>query len=175
MNRLFRITGYLKQDKTWCQTEPSLVGKVIMGELPIFWGCCKEYADGDTMKADATSFIVGGFPRNERVGFFLYKMYDQPPKEMMLLMAPSLKEVCNVISSGERRKGESRTLEGYGMWATPEKDGGDFVERNPAWFKIERIADSEELEREIDTNFRNGCPILATFPDELAKAAQERR
>ena len=113
MSKLFRISGYFKQDESWDRAEPAFAGGIVMGELPIFWGCCEEFGDGDTMRAGTISYLVGGFLKNRSVEFYFYKMYDNPPQDMLLCMVPDLKQ-------------------GQGVWATQPAGGGDFIERNLA-------------------------------------------
>lgn len=156
LSKLFRISGYLEQDGGWPEAGPSLVGEVIMGELPIFWGCCEELVDGDTLEAGATSYLVGGFLENRALEFYFYKMHDNPPQDMLLCMVPKLKE-------------------GVGMWSTPEKSGGGFVDRHAARIKVEELPYSKALEQKISHNFRTGCPELAEFPEGLAEAAKNRK
>ncbi|MBR3248469.1 hypothetical protein IKF89_00335 [Candidatus Saccharibacteria bacterium] len=155
MSKLFRISGYFKQDESWGQTEPAFVGEIVMGELPIFWGCCKELGDGDTLRAGATSCLVGGFLKNRSVEFYFYKMYDNPPQDMLLCMMSDLEN-------------------GRGVWATRPVGGGDFVERNLAHLKVEELPYSSELEREMYSAFNSGCPVLAGFREDLVKAAKAR-
>lgn len=156
MGKLFRISGYFKQDEKRGQAEPTFVGEVVMGELPIFWGCCKEFGDGDTMRANAISYLVGGFLENREIELYFYKMYNNPPQDMLLCMVTSLKQ-------------------GQGIWATPDgKPDGDFIERNLAQVTVKELLYSDELAQEIYFAFNSGCPKLAGFPDDLAKAARAR-
>ena len=152
MSKLFKLSGCLRQGDTWPLSGPSFTGEMVMGELPIFWGCCKEFADGDTLKAGATSYLVGGFLKGRRPEFYFYKMYDRPPEEMLLCMV-------------------SQLADGQGVWATPEKSGGNFVKRNIAQVAIESLPYSDSLEREISSTFQNGCPALVGFPDRLTEVA----
>lgn len=156
MSKLFRISGYFKQGEDWDQAEPAFVGEIVMGELPIFWGCCKEFGDGETMRANATSYLVGGFLKNRSIEFYFYKMYDNSPRDMLLCMVPSL-------------------AQGQGVWATQPAGGGDFIERNLAQVIVEKLPYSSELEQKLYATFNSGCPVLTGFPDELAEAAKARR
>ncbi len=159
MGKLFRISGCFEQDEGWPGTS-SLVAEVIMGELFVFWGRCKELVDGDTLKAGAASYLVGRFLRDKKRGFyfFFYKMYDDPPQDMLLCIVPKLKKGI-----------------GTGMWSTPGKPGEGFVDRHAAQIKVERLPYSSKLEQEISSTFREGCPILADFPEGLAEAAKARK
>lgn len=146
MSKLFRIIGYFEQDNGLGQV---FIGEVVMGELPIFWGCCEELGDGDTMKAGATSYLAGGFLKGREVEFYFYKMYDNPPQDMLLCMVTDLKK-------------------GRGVWATREKPGENFVERNLAEVKVEELPYSSDLEQKIYSTF-SSCPALAGFPEMLAE------
>ncbi|MCR5700366.1 MAG: hypothetical protein K6G49_02990 [Candidatus Saccharibacteria bacterium] len=152
MSKLFRIVGYFEQDDGLGQI---FVGEVVMGELPIFWGRCEELGDGDTMKAGATSYLAGGFSNRHGIEFYFYKMYDNPPQDMLLCMIENLKD-------------------GQGVWATREKSGGNFVERNLAEVKVEELPYSSDLEQQIYSTF-SSCPALAGFPEMLAEAAKTRK
>ena len=151
LSKLFRISGYFRQDESWQCEKPTFIGEVIMDQLPIFWGCCKEFGDGDTIRANATSFLAGAFTKRPEIGLYFYKMYDNPPQDMLLCIIKDLKN-C-----------------GRGIWATPEKSGGRFIERNIAQLDIEELPYSEELAQEIYSTFVNGCPPLVGFPERLAE------
>ena len=157
MSKLFRISGYFRQGEDWDQAEPTFAGEVVMGELPIFWGRCREFGDGNTMKSGATSYLVGGFLKNRDVEFYFYKMYDNPPQDMLLCMVPNLEQ-------------------GKGFWSTPDNGpGGNFIKRNLAQITVEELPYSNEIEQKIYSAFNSGCPVLNGFPDNLAEAAKARK
>ena len=149
MSKLFRISGYFKQNEDWGQVKSSFIGEVVMGKLPIFWGYCIELEDGDTLKAGAISYLAGGFLKRQGVEFYFYKMYDNPPEGSLLCMISDLKSGC-------------------GVWATLNESGKDFVERNDAWLKLDELPYSNELEQKIYSVF-NSCPALMGFPEMLAE------
>ena len=156
MSKLFKISGYFEQDESWDQLKPAFTGEIVVNELSIFWGCCKELGDGDTLRAGATSYLAGGFLRNRDVKFYFYKMYDNPPQDMLLCMITDLEKGC-------------------GVWATPEKSGGNFIDRNYAKIEIEELPYSYELEQKIKTTFNDGCPVLTGFPERLEEETRARR
>ena len=149
MSKLFRISGYFKQDENWGQIESSFVGKIVMGKVPIFWGYCIELDDGDTMKTGAVSYLAGGFLKRPDVEFYFYKMYDNPPDNSLLCMIKNLEE-------------------GRGAWATLDESGRNFIERNYAWLELEELPYSSVLEQRIYSVF-SSCPALAGFPEMLAE------
>ena len=148
MSKLFKISGYFKQNEDWGQAESAFAGEILMGALPVFWGYCEEFGDGDTMKIGATSYLAGRlFLKKDGVKLCFYKMYDNPPQDMLLCMVRDLKT-------------------GHGTWATQEESDGDFIERNFAQIRLEKIPYSDELEQKIYSIF---SPALTGFPEMLAE------
>lgn len=152
LSKLFRIIGCFEQDDGLGQI---FIGEIVMNESSIFWGCCEELGNGDTLKAGATSYLVGGFLKGQDVEFYFYKMYDNPPQDMLLCIVKDLKK-------------------GQGIWATRGEHDKIFIKRNLAEIKVEELPYSDDLEQKIYSTF-NSCPALTGFPEMLAEAIKARK
>ena len=139
VSRIFNISGNFMQFESWCEPDPSFVGKIVLTEEDEFYGFCEELYASDMSDINRIRYIAGAFAKNGRngqQGIAFYKMSNDPEQAPLMYVVPDL------------------TDPETGVWAALFIFGG-FQEQGKAKVTITEEPYSKEEEDRIKVKYQN--------------------